>query len=422
MADIILGVLAILAGAFMLFAGQFVLRIALPIWGFFVGFAFGAGIVASWADESFLGTVTGWILGLVFALIFAIFAYLYYAVAVVLAFGAFGFAIGSGLIVAFGIDWNWLAVLVGIAIGLVFGLIAVFGSMPMLVLIFLSSVAGAVGVVSGLMLLVGSLNSSDFTRGAFTDAVEDNWFWYLLVVLLAVFGMVAQGQEAISDAPHRPAGLVRRERLTRAPAGALRRLRAAPSAGACHGQAAGGRIAGMDLQLKDRVYIVTGGARGLGRATADVLVADGAKVVISGRNADSLAEASAALGDAAVTVEADNADPATPARLIEAAREAFGRLDGVLISVGGPPTGTVSGTSDEDWSRSFDSVFLGAVRIARDVCAELEPGGSVAFVLSSSVRSPLPGLAISNGLRPGWQGSPRPWPTSRAREGSASTG
>ena len=49
-------------------------------------------------------------------------------------------------------------------------------------------------------------------------------------------------------------------------------------------------------------------------------------------------------------------------------------------------------------------MFLGAVRIAREVCAALEPGGSVAFVLSSSVRSPLPGLAISNGLRPGLAG------------------
>jgi 3-oxoacyl-[acyl-carrier protein] reductase len=157
----------------------------------------------------------------------------------------------------------------------------------------------------------------------------------------------------------------------------------------------------MDLQLKDRVYVVTGGARGLGRATADVLVADGAKVVISGRSADSLAEAAAALGGAAMTVEADNADAATPARLIEAAHNAFGRLDGALISVGGPPTGTVASTSDEDWSRSFESVFLGAVRIGREVCAALEPGGSLAFVLSSSVHSPLPGLAISNGLRPG---------------------
>ncbi len=68
----------------------------------------------------------------------------------------------------------------------------------------------------------------------------------------------------------------------------------------------------MDLELKDRVYIVTGGARGLGRATADVLAADGAKVVISGRSAESLAEAAASLGEAAVTVEADNADPRHP--------------------------------------------------------------------------------------------------------------
>ena len=157
----------------------------------------------------------------------------------------------------------------------------------------------------------------------------------------------------------------------------------------------------MDLDLKDRVYIVTGGARGLGRATADALVADGARVVLSGRSAESLAAAKADLGEAAVTVEADNGDPATPARLIAAARDAFGRLDGALISVGGPPTGTVSSTPDADWETAFGSVFLGAVRIAREVCAALEPGGSVAFVLSSSVRAPIPGLAISNGLRPG---------------------
>jgi 3-oxoacyl-[acyl-carrier protein] reductase len=157
----------------------------------------------------------------------------------------------------------------------------------------------------------------------------------------------------------------------------------------------------MDLDLKDRVYIVTGGARGLGRATVDALVADGARVVVSGRSAGSLAAAKAELGDAVVTVEADNGDPGTPARLIAAAREGFGRLDGALISVGGPPTGTVSSTSDADWETAFGSVFLGAVRIAREVCAALEPGGSVAFVLSSSVRAPIPGLAISNGLRPG---------------------
>jgi hypothetical protein len=194
MADIILGVLAILAGGVMLFAGQLVLRIVIPIWGFFAGFAFGAGLVAQWSEESFLGTVFGWVLGIVFALIFAIFAYLYYWVAVVLAMAAFGFAIGSGLVVALGIDWNWVAVLIGLACGVVLGLVAAFGNMPMIVLILFSSLAGAVSVVGGLMLLVGSLNSTDFTRGDFTNAVEDSWGWYLVLLVLAVVGIVSQAR------------------------------------------------------------------------------------------------------------------------------------------------------------------------------------------------------------------------------------
>src|SRR3954471_7851564 len=107
MADIILGLLAIIAGGAMLVASQFVLRLLIPLWGFFAGFAFGAGLVAGFADEHFLGSVLGWVMGLVFGLVFAFFAYLYYYVAIIIAMGAFGFAIGSGLVVALGIDWNW---------------------------------------------------------------------------------------------------------------------------------------------------------------------------------------------------------------------------------------------------------------------------------------------------------------------------
>ncbi len=157
----------------------------------------------------------------------------------------------------------------------------------------------------------------------------------------------------------------------------------------------------MDLGLSGRVFIVTGGARGLGRATADCLVAEGARVVLSGRSAESLDAAVAELGDAAVGVTADNADPDTPARLVAAARERWGRLDGALISVGGPPKGPVTGITDEQWSTAFGTVFLGAVRLAREIGAALEAGGALALVLSSSVRAPLADMAISNGLRPG---------------------
>jgi 3-oxoacyl-[acyl-carrier protein] reductase len=162
----------------------------------------------------------------------------------------------------------------------------------------------------------------------------------------------------------------------------------------------------VDLQLTDRVYIVTGGARGLGRASADALVAEGARVVLSGRSQESLDEAVAALDaaagrDAAVAVAVDNADPEAPARLLAAAEETWGRLDGALISVGGPPKGPVATITDEQWTAAFESVFLGAVRLSREVGSALPSGGALGLVLSSSVRAPLPQMAISNGLRPG---------------------
>lgn len=157
----------------------------------------------------------------------------------------------------------------------------------------------------------------------------------------------------------------------------------------------------MDLGLADRTYIVTGGTRGLGRATAEVLVAEGARVVVSSRSQESVDETVTALGTAATGVVADNADADTPARLVAAARDEFGRLDGALISVGGPPTGLITERTDDEWRTAFDAVFLGAMRLATTVADALDDGGSIAFVLSTSVKEPLDNLGISNGLRPG---------------------
>jgi hypothetical protein len=195
MADIVLGLLAVLAGASMLLAGQFVLRLVFPIWGFFVGFSFGAALVADLADERFLGTVLGWMLGLLAGIICAVLAYFSYYIAVVIAMGGFGFAIGSGLITAIGIDWSWVAVLTGMAVGLVIGVLAMVADVPMIVLVVLSSFAGAVGVVGGLMLVFGALETADFTDPAFTDAVQDGWIWASLLLVLAVIGILVQSRQ-----------------------------------------------------------------------------------------------------------------------------------------------------------------------------------------------------------------------------------
>lgn len=158
----------------------------------------------------------------------------------------------------------------------------------------------------------------------------------------------------------------------------------------------------MDLGITDHVYILTGAARGLGRATAEVLVAEGARVVISGRHEVPLDSAVGELGsEHTVRVVADNADPRTPARLVGAAREQFGRLDGALISVGGPAPGPFMEATDDEWTAAYGAVFLGALRLGREIADQLGEGGSLAFVLSTSVKAPLAGLAISNGFRPG---------------------
>jgi 3-oxoacyl-[acyl-carrier protein] reductase len=160
----------------------------------------------------------------------------------------------------------------------------------------------------------------------------------------------------------------------------------------------------MDLGLRDRVYVVTGATRGLGNATARELVADGAKVIVTGRDEARALAAADALGPNAAGVAVDNADPEAPGRLIAAARERFGGFDGILISVGGPAPGFVSDNTDEQWTAAFESVFLGAVRLARAAAEELDAGGVIGFVLSGSVHEPIPGLTISNGLRPGLAG------------------
>lgn len=166
----------------------------------------------------------------------------------------------------------------------------------------------------------------------------------------------------------------------------------------------------MDLGLRERVFVVTGASRGLGLATAAELVAEGARLIISARDPRAVDAAVARLGaigdgESVHGVCADNADPATAARLTNLAVERHGRLDGALISVGGPPAGSVMRTSDEVWQAAFDTVFLGALRLARQCARTIIDGpadtGSLVLVLSSSVRSPIGGLAVSNGLRPG---------------------
>jgi 3-oxoacyl-[acyl-carrier protein] reductase len=159
----------------------------------------------------------------------------------------------------------------------------------------------------------------------------------------------------------------------------------------------------MDLGLGGRGYLLTGASRGLGFATARALVDDGAQVLISSRSRRSINSAVVDLGGAphAHGLVADLADPEAAGSLVHAARTELNRLDGVLISVGGPTPGPVLETSEEAWRAALESVLLGPLRLVKALVPHLSEGAAIGFVLSTSVKEPIGGLAISNGLRPG---------------------
>jgi len=160
----------------------------------------------------------------------------------------------------------------------------------------------------------------------------------------------------------------------------------------------------MDLGLADRVYVVTGASRGLGRACAELLAAEGARLVLCAREEEALAATAADIGgpERALAISGDLSEPGLETCLVAAAVARYGRLDGALISVGGPAPGSVMDLDDGAWRLAYEEVFLGPLRMARTVgrLASRE-GVSIVFVLSTSVREPISGLALSNGLRPG---------------------
>ncbi|QCK88205.1 SDR family oxidoreductase [Phreatobacter aquaticus] len=127
----------------------------------------------------------------------------------------------------------------------------------------------------------------------------------------------------------------------------------------------------MDLKLTGKVAVVTGGSLGIGRAIAAELAAEGVDVVIAARDAARLeavaAEISAETGRRVVAAAGDMTNPADIARVMEAARQAFGPIDILVNNAGASPMGRIADTADAVWEKSINLKLMGYVRSARDV-------------------------------------------------------
>jgi hypothetical protein len=184
--DVVVGILALVIGGLFCFRGYLAMRLIIPVWGAFAGFALGAGLVAYFTDEGFLSTLVGWLVGLAVGVVFALIAYLYYAISVLIAMASIGFTLGASAMVALDVTWSWVVILVGVLLGALLAFLAIVADLPTALLVVLSAVAGAIAMTAGVMLIVGALETDDFTAAAATERIKDDWWWYAVMIALAV--------------------------------------------------------------------------------------------------------------------------------------------------------------------------------------------------------------------------------------------
>jgi 3-oxoacyl-[acyl-carrier protein] reductase len=163
----------------------------------------------------------------------------------------------------------------------------------------------------------------------------------------------------------------------------------------------------MDLGLKDKVAIVGGGSKGLGRACADSLAQEGAKIVICSRNGQELDQAageiSAATGVEVLAVPSDLSKLEDIQTLVKRTVDHFGRLDILVNNSGGPPAGRAADTTEEVWHQSVEMALMFFIRMSREAVPHMKSGGwgRIVNVLASSVYQPIENLVTSGVTRMG---------------------
>jgi 3-oxoacyl-[acyl-carrier protein] reductase len=153
-----------------------------------------------------------------------------------------------------------------------------------------------------------------------------------------------------------------------------------------------------------RVALVCAASRGLGRASAEALARDGARVAICARGGPALADAAAAIdasGGEVLPLEADLRRAEDITRVVEATVRKFGGLDILVTNSGGPPSGPFMALDESAWIDAIDALLLSVVRLCRAAIPHMQArgGGRIIHITSISVKQPIEGLVLSNALR-----------------------
>lgn len=161
----------------------------------------------------------------------------------------------------------------------------------------------------------------------------------------------------------------------------------------------------MDLGLTGKVALVAAASKGLGFGVAKALAENGAKVSICSRSADEIEATAKTLTDdfgaETLATACDVTNPADIENWINRTVEKWGAVDILLVNAGGPPTGNFKDISDAQWQSAFELTLMSTVRMIRAALPHMKNGGAILTVTSSSVKEPIPRLALSTVMRSG---------------------
>ncbi|MEZ5363738.1 MAG: SDR family oxidoreductase [Bryobacterales bacterium] len=161
----------------------------------------------------------------------------------------------------------------------------------------------------------------------------------------------------------------------------------------------------MDLGIRNRAAIVAASSRGMGRAVAEALAAEGVHVAMCSRDADAIAQAAQEIrerhGVETFAKAVDLTDPAQVQAFSEEAREALGPLTICVANCGGPPMGKFEDFSLDDWRSAFELSFVSTLSLIRATLPDMKAAkwGRVVSITSVSVKQPIDGLILSNAIR-----------------------
>jgi hypothetical protein len=184
-------ILAILVGLLALLYGYRLFLILLPIWGFFAGFALGATATTALFGDAFLATITGWVVGFIVGLIFAVLSYLFYIVGVALLSATFGYFLGFGFMLLF-LDPGLVATLVGLAMAVIVAFVVLAFNIQKPVLEFITAFGGATAILTGILLLFNRIQFEDLGGNPVQEVIQDSWFWLIGWLVLGFVGFVFQ--------------------------------------------------------------------------------------------------------------------------------------------------------------------------------------------------------------------------------------